>query len=342
MRVESSELLLSAPHLPGLDHPFDRFQRHRDVQIVVTRMAAALGRARLRVLDVGGVELTQQFIPEHDIVVTNLTCDPLSSVQSSGAALPFADQSFDVVLTVDTLEHIPPADREAFLAEMVRVAKHFVLITGPFASPINDEAERLLDDYIYTTTGQHHYFLAEHLKFGLPVLRTTVAQLEGSGCQSIIVPSGYTPRWLTMMLLRFTLPDTEYGRRTNAWLEKVYNHQFYWADHREPSYRQIVVAAKQGDIGAVQDIVDLFAEGKTAFGEPEFDHLLALWQATSVRQALADYEQTIANLQAQHTQMEARISGLESGYFMRTMAKLHSLRQRVKDAVIPTRPEPSP
>lgn len=321
---------MSTPRLPGLNHPFDRFQRHRDVQIVVTRMAAALGRARLHVLDVGGVELTQQFIPEHDIVVTNLTRDPLSAVQSSGAALPFADQAFDVVLTVDTLEHIPPADREAFLAEMVRVAKHFVLITGPFSSPINNEAERLLDDYIYTTTGQHHYYLAEHLKFGLPVLYTTIEQLNASDCQTITVPSGYTPRWLAMMLLRFALPDTEHGHRTNTQLEQLYNHQFYWADHCEPSYRQIVVAAKQGDVGTVQTIVDLFAEGKTAFGQPDFGHLLALWQATSVTHAFASYEQTLADLQTQRAQMEDRIRRLESGRFIRTMAKLHSLRNLVK------------
>ncbi|HHW86934.1 MAG TPA: class I SAM-dependent methyltransferase [Chloroflexi bacterium] len=327
--MELSELLTSAPLLPGLDHPFDRFQRHRDVQLVLTRMALALGRSRLRVLDVGGVELTQQFLPEHDIVVTNLAREQLSSVQSSGAALPFADHAFDVVLTVDTLEHIPPAERKAFLAEMVRVAKHYVLITGPFSSPINDEAERLLDDFIYSATGQHHYYLAEHLRFGLPLLPTTLEQLNASGCQSITVPSGCTPRWLAMMLLRFSLPDTAHGHRTNSWLEKLYNHQFYWADHCEPSYRQIVVAAKQADIGAVRDIVDLFAAGRNAFGQPDFAHLLALWQAVAATRTFDAYEQTIADLQAQRAQLEARIRGLESGRFMRTMAALHRLRNRV-------------
>lgn len=324
--MEYSELLKRAPLLSGLDHPFDRFQRHRDVQLVVTRMALALGRARLRVLDVGGIELTQQFMPEHDIVVTNLAREAQSSVQSSGAALPFADQAFDVVLTVDTLEHIPPADRQAFLAEMVRVAKHFVLITGPFSSPINDEAERLLDDYIYTVTGQHHYYLAEHLKFGLPLLSATVEQFHASGCQTITIPSGYTPRWLAMMLLRFSLPASEQGRKSDVWLEKLYNHQFYWADHREPSYRQLVVAARQDDIRAVQDLVELFVENKSAFGDADFDHLLALWQVLSVTPTFDAYEQTIASLQAQHEQLAARIHALESGRFIRTMAKLHRLR----------------
>lgn len=292
-------------------------------------MAAALGRPRLRVLDVGGAELTHQFMPEHDIVVTNLSPEHPFAVQSSGAALPFADNTFDVVLTVDTLEHIPPANREVFLAEMVRVAKNYVLITGPFSSPINDEAERLLDDFIYSATGQHHYYLAEHLKFGLPMVRATVDQLSASGCPTVTIPSGYTPRWIAMMLLRFSMPETERGRTANAWLEKLYNHQFYWADHRAPSYRQIVVAAKQGDIRAAQGIVDLFAAGETAFGEPDFDHLLALWQVMSVARSFDAFEQTIAYQQTQREQMEARIHGLESGRFIRTMAKLHALKNRM-------------
>lgn len=297
-------------------------------------MAMALGRARLRVLDVGGVELTQQFMPEHDIVVTNLVREQLSAVQSSGAALPFADRSFDVVLTVDTLEHIPPADRQAFLAEMIRVTKHFVLITGPFSSPINDEAERLLDDYIYTVTGQRHYYLAEHLKFGLPVLGATVEQLHAGGCQTVTIPSGYTPRWLAMMLLRFSLPATEQGRRSDFWLEKLYNHQFYWADHCEPSYRHIVVAARQGDIEGVQDLVDLFAGRKHAFGEADFEHLLALWQALSVKRTFDEYEQRVAALQAEHEELQARVRGLESGRFIRTMEKLHRLRNRVSSLAL--------
>ena len=35
-----------------------------------------------------------------------------------------------------------------------------------------------------------------------------------------LIPSGYTPRWIAMMLLRFSLYDSDQGRKTNAWLER--------------------------------------------------------------------------------------------------------------------------
>lgn len=325
--MEHSELLSSAPPPPGLDHPFDRFQRHRDVQLVVARMAAALGRSRLRVLDVGGAELTQQFMPEHEIIVTNLSLEHPFAVQSSGAALPFIDNAFDVVLTIDTLEHIPPADRQMFLSEMMRVANSYVLITGPFASPINHEAERLLDDYIFETTGQHYYYLAEHLEFGLPALHDTERQLIADGCATFTIPSGYTPRWIAMMLLRFSMAGTAQGRAANQWLEKLYNHQFYWIDHTEPSYRQVVIAAKDGSIEAIREIGNLFAVGKSAYGEPDFDHLLALWQTMSVARIFDAYEQKISLLQSQNEMMAANIKAFESGRFMRFMSTIHALRR---------------
>jgi SAM-dependent methyltransferase len=48
----------------------------------------------------------------------------VAAVEASGTALPFADGSFDLVLTVAALHHIAdPADVRRTLAEMVRVAR---------------------------------------------------------------------------------------------------------------------------------------------------------------------------------------------------------------------------
>jgi SAM-dependent methyltransferase len=51
-------------------------------------------------------------------------CPAVQAIQASGTALPFVDDSFDLVLTVATLHHVAKADAvRQTLAEMVRVSK---------------------------------------------------------------------------------------------------------------------------------------------------------------------------------------------------------------------------
>ena len=50
-----------------------------------------------------------------------------------GSTLPYADESFDVVTTIDVIEHVPEYD--AFVAELLRVARRAVLISTPNRRP---------------------------------------------------------------------------------------------------------------------------------------------------------------------------------------------------------------
>jgi hypothetical protein len=45
---------------------------------------------------------------------------------------PFKDNNFDVVITVDTIEHIPKRSRKKALMEIKRVSKRYIIITCPF------------------------------------------------------------------------------------------------------------------------------------------------------------------------------------------------------------------
>jgi len=61
-------------------------------------------------------------------------------------SLPFPDDSFDVVMCCETLEHIPPRDHRRVLRELKRVAKKLVFITasgkGQHRGPEQRELER--------------------------------------------------------------------------------------------------------------------------------------------------------------------------------------------------------
>jgi 2-polyprenyl-3-methyl-5-hydroxy-6-metoxy-1,4-benzoquinol methylase len=62
--------------------------------------------------------------PEH--VAANMT-----AFRSAPGPLPFCDASFDTVICLDVIEHIPAADRPGFVAELARVASRRVIVACP-------------------------------------------------------------------------------------------------------------------------------------------------------------------------------------------------------------------
>jgi ubiquinone/menaquinone biosynthesis C-methylase UbiE len=88
-------------------------------------------------------------------------------VSASACALPFPDGAWDVVCSIDMLEHIPPARRAAAIAEMVRVGKNVVAV----ALPVGDEAFKediWTHEYYIRQHGKPHRYAKDHVELGLP------------------------------------------------------------------------------------------------------------------------------------------------------------------------------
>jgi len=49
----------------------------------------------------------------------------------NGSKLEYLDNSFDFVISVDTLEHIPRDGRREIIAEMLRIAKKYIIFAFP-------------------------------------------------------------------------------------------------------------------------------------------------------------------------------------------------------------------
>src|SRR5438270_12236750 len=109
------------------DLPFDQYGRHRDARAVADLVRAHEGPPRLAVLDVGGYPcLTPRFLPADWVVVVDPTAAGAAgggSLRAAGEALPFFAGSFALVLSLDSLEHVPPAQRPPYLAELPPVAR---------------------------------------------------------------------------------------------------------------------------------------------------------------------------------------------------------------------------
>ena len=87
------------------------------------------------------------------------------------SALPFADRSFDTVVLLEVIEHVPQID--AILREAFRVARRNVLITVPNAESLERLAENDVT-YAHMLSSDHVHF------FDPPSLRELLAGYAGA------------------------------------------------------------------------------------------------------------------------------------------------------------------
>ncbi len=94
-----------------------------------------------RVLDVGCGSLgLRAFEPDLDITGVDLRERPGYPgpfvAADAAAGLPFADAQFDLVYCSSVIEHVPPARRAAFAAEIRRVGRGWFVQTPAFSFPL--------------------------------------------------------------------------------------------------------------------------------------------------------------------------------------------------------------
>ncbi len=226
-----------------LDLPFDQYQRYGLVAALLSSVRAE-GES-FRVLDVGGrTALLRKFLPDDQVHLVDIDpSDVEGLVLGSGAQLPFKDNSFDVVAAFDTLEHVPPALRGAFVSECGRVAKRYVMLAGPYDSPRVAQAEQYLLDFLKVRLNWEHRYLAEHRENGLPdavqtrsIFRTTGARVESFG-------HGSLDRWLLLMMLELYVEHEGLLHGIAKRLYRFYNEHLFRTDHGPEVYRHAMVAA---------------------------------------------------------------------------------------------------
>ncbi len=242
------------PHdqaMPAL--PFDQHNRYQMMREALDATREEVG-PRLRVLDVGGffrqidgtpVLPAQLFLPDDDVTVLDQrTADLPGYVQGDGRSLQFADQSFDFVVSCDTLEHVPAADRPAFWRELLRVARCGVLLAAPFDLPEVVAAEELLLRYVKATLGVEQPELCEHRDYGLPNRVDTYALLDTLGLEYRDYPASHVHSWLCMMLIRHYLSIQLGQSEMLHQLDQYYLRFLSASERRDPAYRRLWLVAQ--------------------------------------------------------------------------------------------------
>jgi hypothetical protein len=263
----------SPPAQETIDAPFDQYQRYA----ITTAIARAMGPAPPRVLDVGGHHLDfwfrprrpiAEFLPEAPSITIDLARSPLPGyLCARGDALPFPAGTFDLVCSVDVLEHVPPAARGAVLAQVMRVGGRAAVVAAPFRSPVIDRAEALVSDFVRDVCGYEQGQLQEHRAHGWPDLDESAAAFEGAGWHVRVFGYGSVWTWVLMMIDRHALQAMAGSKRAQIALDRAFNETRFATDREPPCYRHFVVAARAADDPVLAFVESRYgAVSRAAFG----------------------------------------------------------------------------
>ena len=130
------------------------------------------------------------YFPERVIGVeprpTPAASPRLRPVAATGTALPFASRSFETVVSVDVLEHLPASERPRFIEELVRVASRRLVLVFPEGARAAAHDQSLAERY-RRLHGRLDQSLAEHLEYGLPDAEPIRQAIERSAPRPVTV-----------------------------------------------------------------------------------------------------------------------------------------------------------
>ncbi len=289
---------------------FDHYQRYAITQKIATILRASNSNRPFTILDVGGHGSSlKHYLPNDTVVLADIEPPPTTThpgvslhyddyLLASGAALPFMDNSVDILTAHDTLEHVPERERSAFLREAIRVARKFVILNGPVYRPETAAAEQRLALLMERTIGEVHPYLAEHMEYGLPSDEDIAAAISDWGLPFVTVPNGDLGRWLLVMGLKFyalSLPNS--GPLLEV-LDSTYNAFFSDKDFGDVCYRVAYIVAKDRSLAKeLQRVEKAFAP---MLAQPPFPI-----DAEGIESLLRALETHAINVHKQAAHMEA-------------------------------------
>ena len=154
--------------------------------------------------------------------------------------LPFRDRSFDAVISLDTLEHVPREFRQLFVDEMFRIARTYVLV----GFPEGDRAERhdaMMEAYFIRHNTEVHPYFVEHREYRIPRQEEVVQYFKNAGDKA---GRGYLVRRSknVNILLRSIFMRTVWNK--NRSLQRIYTmltalSRWHWLFHHGACYRII-------------------------------------------------------------------------------------------------------
>jgi hypothetical protein len=198
------------------------------------------------ILDVGSGQFgLNTYLKNYDITGTDIVPGDNNVkskvVLASAEKLPFENNSFDVVVSVDMVEHLRPSIRKKAIDEMVRVGRQKLYISFP-RGKLSAIVDSLIARYYKLTHKEDLEFLLEHKKYGLPNDIKTFKDIKISAkkfSKSVSVKrSGNTNLLLWIILLIMGFSENKY--LTNIYHKLLLFLPILNVFHFWPTYRTLL------------------------------------------------------------------------------------------------------
>ena len=143
MKKTALGLLYNSP----LERNLNLILRYSPIAKMLKKISRESIERELKILEIGSgsIGITRFYrgnVVGIDVEAEKYNHPRLKFLKGSATKLPFKDKSFDVVVSVDTLEHLTRKEQLKMVQEAYRVAKKYILLTYPVG--FNKYHERIL------------------------------------------------------------------------------------------------------------------------------------------------------------------------------------------------------
>lgn len=140
--------------------------------------------AKSKILEVGSGSLgitpyLKEKIDGLDVDFSGPQTPLVNQIKGDAANLAFRKNSYDVVIAVDFLEHLPPGQRTTAISQMLKVAKKLLVIVVP-TGELSEKQDLALYSLWKKVMRSDNQFLAEHVRFGLPRAEQVLVTIDKS------------------------------------------------------------------------------------------------------------------------------------------------------------------
>jgi len=296
---------------------FDYVSRYQLIGEIITRYFADSKKPPKNILDVGGLGT---FLPQLiDVPLTILDNEVVKedNNQVKGDAVRMtgvADGAYDVVITSDTLEHIPKAQRQNFINELVRASNDLIILCAPVENQDHEASaeEKKLQHFYKEVTGKPHRWLKEHKQLGLPSKKEILSYFASNKISCVTFNHNSLDIWYDLLSVNLLAEEAnEPGiHKFSEDINQFYNQNLLFKDFKENGYRMFVVASKKRELAydkssqkpTVENYLQLF-KLTNQFHRYAIENIKDLPSAGTLGESFKLMQKKMTDLQSRHKRL---------------------------------------